>query len=103
MRDAPASALIDGGNGFGAVVTARAMEIAIEKAAVVGSAVVLARPHEPLRRGRLLRNDGERAQGMVGIVMTNVTASMSATGGMTPVVGNNPIAFAVPSDGDDPV
>jgi len=37
------------------------------------------------------------------IAMTNVTASMSATGGTTPVVGNNPIAFAVPSAGDDPV
>src|SRR5664279_3956743 len=42
-------------------------------------------------------------QDMVGMVMTNVTASMAPTGGREVLVGNNPIAFAFPSSGPAPV
>jgi LDH2 family malate/lactate/ureidoglycolate dehydrogenase len=102
IRDAPASALVDGGNGFGAVVTARAMELAIEKASVAGAAVVITRRMNHFGAAAYYAAMAS-AQGMVGVAMTNVTASMSATGGTTPVVGNNPIAFAIPSAEDNPV
>jgi L-2-hydroxycarboxylate dehydrogenase (NAD+) len=98
VREDVASALLDGGNGFGAVVTTRATELAIEKARNAGVAAVAA---------RCINHFGAAAyyammaseEGVVGIVMGNTTAAMPAAGGTTPVVGNNPIAFAFRSTG----
>jgi L-2-hydroxycarboxylate dehydrogenase (NAD+) len=102
VRDSPATALLDGGNGFGAVVTTRVAQLAIEKAASVGAATVVGRAMNHFGAAAYYATMAS-ARGMVGIVMGNVTASMSPTGGTTAVVGNNPIAFAIPSAGPDPV
>jgi LDH2 family malate/lactate/ureidoglycolate dehydrogenase len=102
VREAPASALLDGGNGFGAVVTTRAMDVALEKAAMQGTAAVVARNMNHFGAAAYYATMASE-RGMVGIVMVNVTASMAPTGGMSLIVGNNPIAFAFPSAGDDPI
>jgi LDH2 family malate/lactate/ureidoglycolate dehydrogenase len=43
------------------------------------------------------------ARGMIGMTMTNVLALMAPTGGTERVVGNNPLSFAFPSAGEDPI
>lgn len=51
--------------------------------------------------GRYARSMAER--GMLGIVMCNTTAMMPPPGGRRPVVGNNPLAIAVPCAGQPPI
>jgi LDH2 family malate/lactate/ureidoglycolate dehydrogenase len=41
-------------------------------------------------------------RGMIGIAMTNVVPNVVAPGGSKPVVGNNPLAIAIPTFGDFP-
>jgi len=40
--------------------------------------------------------------GMIGIVMTSVKPNIVAPGGSTPITGNNPIAFAIPTFAEFP-
>lgn len=95
-----AVAMLDGGNGFGAVTGAAAMDLAVSKASDFGVGYVVARNtnHYGAAGFYSLR---AAAKGCVGVAMTNVCASMAPTGGTTPIVGNNPIAIAVPG-GDAP-
>jgi LDH2 family malate/lactate/ureidoglycolate dehydrogenase len=102
LRESPATALVDGGNGLGAVVGTRAMEIAIEKARGVGVGLVVARE---------LNHFGAAAyyglmaaeQGLIGIVSCNVPASMAPTGASQAVVGNNPLSIAFPAADRPPI
>src|SRR5579859_2478231 len=102
LRDSPATALIDGGNGLGAVVGTAAMELAIEKAGTCGAAIVVARNLNHIGAAAYYSMMAA-ARGMIGMSMTNVLALMAPTGGAERVVGNNPLSFAFPSAGDDPV
>lgn len=102
VREAPASALLDGGNGFGSVIAARAVEVAVEKAASAGVGAVVAREMNHFGAAAYYATMIS-GHGMAGVVMVNVTASMVPTGGVDVTVGNNPIAFAFPSSDPDPV
>lgn len=42
-------------------------------------------------------------RGCVGLALSNTTAIMPAPGGLRPVVGNSPIAIAVPRAGEEPL
>jgi LDH2 family malate/lactate/ureidoglycolate dehydrogenase len=42
------------------------------------------------------------AQGMIGIVMTNVIPNVVAPGGSRPITGNNPLALAIPTFAEFP-
>src|SRR5262249_45715134 len=89
VREAPGSALLDGGNGFGSVVTARAVEVALEKATAQGAAAVVARNMGHFGAAAYYATMASQ-HGMAGVVMVNVTASMAPTGGTSALVGNNP-------------
>jgi hydroxycarboxylate dehydrogenase B len=105
VRDADASAVVDGGWGFGQTVCSQAMELAIEKAAVRSMAAV--ELFNSSHIGRL----GEYAEmaaeaNMIGIVMCNNHGAgrlMSAFGGMDPKMSPNPIAIGIPTGGDFPI
>ncbi len=99
----PATALVDGKNGLGQVIAVRAIELAIGKAKQAGCAwigvkgsnhfgmaayyAMLALPHD-----------------MIGIVSTvsNIN-TMAPWGGLDVLIGNNPIAIAVPAGEEFPV
>lgn len=51
--------------------------------------------------GRYARLRAE--SGCIGIVMSNTRPLTPATGGAEPLIGNNPLAIALPSSGDFPV
>lgn len=103
VRETPGTALVDGDNGAGHVVAARAMEIAIRKGKAVGISHVgvqgsnhfgtcaywaaMALPHD-----------------MVGFASSvGVTNIIAPTGGLTPLLGNNPFGVAIPADKEYPV
>ena len=97
VKDAQATAVIDGGNGMGMVVGYHAMKLAIEKARQYGIGAVAVRNsshygvagYYPLMAVK---------EGMVGLSVTNAHPSTAPTFGVMPMLGTNPIAVAAPTD-----
>jgi LDH2 family malate/lactate/ureidoglycolate dehydrogenase len=78
------------------------MAIAIDKSRAHGAGIV------SVRHGFHFGTAGRYAQqaaqaGCIGIAMCNTRPLMPAPGGAERVVGNNPLAIALPTDGDIPV
>ncbi len=101
-REGPGWAIVDGDNGLGQVGGVFAMRTAIDKAKQTGIAYV------GLKNTGHIGAAGYYAwfaaqQGLVGIVLGNDTPSVAAPGSRGPVLGSNPIAFAIPIPGADPI
>ncbi len=105
VREADASAVVDGGWGFGQTVCRQAMALAIEKAAARSVAAV--ELFNSSHIGRL----GEYAEmaadsDMIGIVMCNNHGAgrlMSAFGGIDARMSPNPVAIGIPTGGECPI
>jgi LDH2 family malate/lactate/ureidoglycolate dehydrogenase len=96
IADTGTQIVIDGENGFGQVIGDRATELAIERALRHGLAAVAVR--DTFHFGAAGRFAEKMAlRGCVGIVMANTRPLLPAPGGIERVVGNNPIAIAVPT------
>ena len=100
-RENIATALIDGGNGLGEVVSRRAMELCIKKAKSAGAGFVTV--HDSNHFGiagyyamMALEHD------MIGICMTNSTPIVVPTFGTKAIIGTNPISVAAPAGKEDP-
>jgi LDH2 family malate/lactate/ureidoglycolate dehydrogenase len=96
LRARGATAVLDGDHGFGQVVGAEGMR----------RAVALAREHGvglcAIRNGTHLGALGYVAamavpHGMIGIIMSITNPVMAPWGGTVPLLGNNPLAVAVPA------
>ena len=100
-RTAPATALVDGDNGMGHLVVARAAETAIELARESGVAWVGCRMSGHAGAAGVyaalpLKSD------MIGIYSAVANANhMPLAGGAEPLLGTNPLAIAIPA-GDEP-
>lgn len=96
-----ALAIVDGDNGMGFIVGREAMDHAVNLAGEYGVAAVGALNSNHFGATALyVRRAAE--QNMIGIGMSNVVQNMVVPGGSKPVVGNNPIAVAVPTFGEFP-
>ncbi len=101
--EAPATALVDGGNGLGHLVMARATDVAIEKAATEGAAWVGIRGSNhagaaSIWASRMLPHD------MIGIYLAVGSNNfMAPWGGYERLLGTNPLAIAVPALEEPPV
>lgn len=90
---------IDAGNGLGQVTAERACAVVAERAAAHGVAVVAVRNAFHFgAAGRFARKIA--LGGQIGIVMANTRPMLPAPGGVEAVVGNNPLAIAVPTGGE---
>ncbi|MGA2971267.1 MAG: Ldh family oxidoreductase [Candidatus Bathyarchaeia archaeon] len=94
--DGPSTALIDGNWGFGQMACSKAMEIAIDKARKTGVGAVGIFNCNHI--GRL----AEYAQmavdnGMIGFITANCEPYVAPYGGRTPVLGTNPLSYAIPA------
>lgn len=102
-QTAPATALVDGGNGMGHLAVARAAETAVELARESGVAWV------GVRRSNHAGAAGVYAEiplkhDMIGIYGAVSSANhMGVWGGADMLLGTNPIAFAVPAGEEAPV
>jgi LDH2 family malate/lactate/ureidoglycolate dehydrogenase len=103
VREGDAFTLLDGGNGLGPVVSAKAMDIAIKKAKTSASACVGVRNSnhngaEAYYSMMALRHD------MIGFCVSVGGKNILAPwGGLTPLLGNNPFSFAIPAGEELPV
>ncbi len=94
-----ATATIDGDNGMGHVVALRSMDLAIELAKQFGVSAVAARNSNDLGMAGYYARLALEEQ-MVGIVMSNAPPAMVPTYGKTPMLGENPLAIAIPAAED---
>lgn len=101
VQETDTTALIDGGNGCGQVVSFHAMNRCIEKAKRSGLSMVTVRRSNHFGIAAYyammaLKHD------MIGICLTNSQPLTAATHGKTAVLGTNPIAAAVPTEHEFP-
>ena len=97
VRDMKATAVVDGHDGMGMVISKRCMDMAIEKARVHGLGMVVARnsthygfaAYYPLMAVKV---------GMIGLSGTNARPSIAPTHGVENMLGTNPLVFAMPTD-----
>jgi LDH2 family malate/lactate/ureidoglycolate dehydrogenase len=102
-RTAPATALVDGDNGMGHLVMARAAEIAVELARECGVAWVGARRSNHAGAAGVYAAL-PLAHGMIGIYSVVASANhMAVWGGVETLLGTNPLAIAIPAGEEAPV
>ena len=105
LHESASIAVLDGNWGFGPVIAKRAVELAIEKARQTDvSSVVVSRCNEAGRLGgyACLAADAE----MIGVLMANDHGGgtcVAPHGGVEGRLSTNPIACAVPLEGQDPI
>lgn len=101
VKENPATAVIDGHNGMGQVISHLAMTMAIDKAKKYGMGMVAVRNsnhygfagYYPLMAVK---------ENMIGITGTNARPSIAPTFGVENVLGTNPLTFGIPTDEDFP-
>ncbi|QOZ52514.1 Ldh family oxidoreductase [Bradyrhizobium sp. CCBAU 53338] len=97
--DRGGAVVLDAKNAFGQLTARQAVELVSKRAQDVGLAAVAVRNAFHFgTAGRYARMLADR--GCIGIVMSNTRPLMPAPGGAEALVGNNPLAIAIPSGGD---
>jgi L-2-hydroxycarboxylate dehydrogenase (NAD+) len=102
-RSGPATALVDGDNGMGHLVVARAAETAIELARECGVAWVGVRMSNHAGAAGVYAALPLKAD-MIGLYSAVANANhMPLAGGAEPLLGTNPLAIAIPAGDEAPV
>lgn len=101
IHETPSTAVVDGDQGLGLVVAPFAMEIAIQKAAAVGTGWVA------VQNSNHFGIAGYHAmmaleKDMIGMAMTNASALVAPTFSKEKMLGTNPIAVAIPAKDQPP-
>ena len=101
VHETPSTAVVDGDRGLGLSVGPFAMDVAIRKAAQVGTGWVSVKNSNHFgiagyHAMRALPHD------MIGIAMTNASATVAPTFSKERLLGTNPIAVAIPAGNQPP-
>lgn len=102
VRDDGTSLVLDARNALGHLTGDRAMALAIARAKTLGVGITAVRNGFHFGTARRFALAAAE-QDCVGIAMCNTRPLMPAPGGAEAVVGNNPIAIALPSDDEYPL
>ena len=101
-KETIATALLDGHDGIGQVISYRAMEIAIRKAGEAGVSYVAVNHSNHFGAAAfypMMALDHD----MIGLAFTNASPRLASTGGIERLFGNNPWCVAVPAGKRPPV
>lgn len=101
-EEGPAWAVVDGNSMLGQVATTFATRLAIEKARSAGVGFVTVRNSCHFGAAGYYAWLAAR-EGMIGLAMANDVPSVAAPGSKGPVLGSNPIAYAIPGGENDPI
>jgi LDH2 family malate/lactate/ureidoglycolate dehydrogenase len=102
VSDRGCAIVVDADNALGQLTARQALKLAVARAQEIGMAAVAVRNGFHFgTAGRYARMMA--AENCVGIVLSNTRPLMPAPGGAEAMVGNNPIAIALPSAGVFPV
>lgn len=102
LSSATAAALVDGDNGLGPVVGARAMEAALDLARKHGTGFVGVR-HSNHFGPAAYYVEKAVSRGCIGLAISNAPANMAPFGGRTRFLGTNPVAVGIPAGREDPL
>ena len=97
IKDGPTTAVLDGNNGMGQVVSKYAMNLAIEKAKKFGLGMVTVRNSNHYGIAGYYATMATE-QGLIGITGTNARPSIAPTFGVENMLGTNPLTFGIPTD-----
>lgn len=102
VSDRECAVVLDAGHALGQLTGDQSIDLAVSRAKQHGAGIVAVRRgfHFGAARRYALR---ATEQGCIGIALCNTRPLMPAPGGAERVVGNNPIAIALPSDGPVPL
>lgn len=101
-HDGRTAVVLDAGNALGQISAQQACRIAVERAHEYGLAMVTVRNAFHFGEAGFWARQMADA-GCVGVAMSNTRPLMPAPGGAQRCVGNNPLAIAMPHEGDIPV
>jgi LDH2 family malate/lactate/ureidoglycolate dehydrogenase len=101
IREGLTTAVIDGHDGMGHVISKRAMAMAIEKAKKYGMGMVTVRNSTHFGIAGYYAMMAVEA-GMIGITGTNTRPSIAPTFGVENMLGTNPLTFGIPTDEEFP-
>lgn len=102
LSDQGQTVLLDAGDGIGAVVASRAMELALERAGRFGLAFVAVRNSSHFGTAGYYAMKAV-AKNMVGMALTNAGPQLSAWGGHSKVIGSNALGIATPGGEEFPL
>jgi LDH2 family malate/lactate/ureidoglycolate dehydrogenase len=102
VSDRDGAVVLDAGHGLGQITSRQAMAIAIDKARTFAAGTVAVRHGFHFGVAGTYALQAASAD-CIGIAMCNTRPLMPAPGGAERAVGNNPIAIAVPTEGDIPI
>jgi LDH2 family malate/lactate/ureidoglycolate dehydrogenase len=102
VKDSVWALVVDGGGGMGQLAAQRATDLALERAATTGHGAVSVRnsTHCGAMAYWAMQAVDKRA---IGIAITNAGINMMPTGGRVKLVGNNPVAYAIPTGRETPL
>ncbi|WP_161890022.1 Ldh family oxidoreductase [Pontibacter russatus] len=96
VHETPSTATVDGDSGLGLVIAPKAMDIAIEKAAKVGTGWVSVKNSNHFGIAGYHAMEALSSD-MIGIAMTNASPLVAPTFSTDRMLGTNPIAVAIPT------
>lgn len=101
VKEEASTAVADGHNGMGQVISKKAMAMAIEKANKFGMGMVAVRNSTHYGIAGYYAIMAVQA-GMIGITGTNARPSIAPTFGVENMLGTNPLTFGIPTDEEFP-
>lgn len=101
VRETKTTAVVDGHNGMGMVISKKAMELAISKAKEYGMGMVAVRNSTHYGIAGYYATMASKA-GMIGITGTNARPSIAPTFGVENMLGTNPLTIGFPTDEEFP-
>ena len=101
VREGPTTAVVDGHDGMGHVISKRSMQMAIDKAKAYGMGMVTVRNSTHYGIAGYYATMATEA-GMIGITGTNARPSIAPTFGVENMLGTNPLTVGAPTDEDFP-
>ena len=101
VKDTETTAVLDGNNGMGHVVSKTAMQMAIDKAKRYGLGMVTVRNSTHYGIAGYYATMASEA-GMIGLTGTNARPSIAPTHGVENMLGTNPLTFGFPTDEEFP-
>ncbi|MBN2605533.1 MAG: Ldh family oxidoreductase [Bacilli bacterium] len=101
VRETKTTAVLDGHDGMGMIVSKRAMEMAIEKAKEYGLSMVTVRNSTHYGIAGYYATMATKA-GMIGMTGTNARPSIAPTFGVENMLGTNPLTIGFPTNDEFP-
>lgn len=102
VSDRGAAVVLDAGHALGQLTAEQAMALAVERARRFAAGIVAVRHAFHFGTARRYAVQAAEAD-CIGIVACNTRPLMPPPGGAERIVGNNPLAITVPSDGPAPI